>query len=93
MSETKRIEDGRRLKAFLEDEAVKGAFIELEKRYFAEFKDAKTPHDREALHARCRALADLFETVLGTVNSGKIEEHYREQRQLNDTAKRTPRSR
>lgn len=61
-----------RVAAFLKDDAVKGAFLALEKRYIREFKDSTTPVEREAVHARMTALDNLFTSVLGLVESGKV---------------------
>jgi hypothetical protein len=94
--ETKEIEAGRRVTAFLEDEAVKGALIALEQRYFADFKVAKTPQDREALHARCVALEELFASCLGIKDRGTLAEHTRTQRtaiEEREAARRNPRNR
>jgi hypothetical protein len=96
MDEGKLIDAGRRIKAFLEDDAVKQAWIDLEKRYFNEFKAATSPEVREAIHARALALDDLFTTVLGTVNSAKLAQHQRDVREAADAreaARRTPRQR
>lgn len=84
---------GRRVEAFLKDDAVKGAFIDLEKRYFTAFKSSKSVEEREALHARVSALTDLFESVLGIKDSGKMAQHKIEAHERAEAGKRTPRTR
>lgn len=91
--EQRQIDAARRVKAFLDDEAVREAFVMLEKRYFAEFKRAATPAEREQLHARVRALDDLFASVLGIVDAGKLAQHAREQRDRQAAGARTGRDR
>lgn len=88
MTDEQQVAAGKRVEAFLADEAVKNALIELEKRYFADFKRAKTAEERETLHARVRALEDLFETVLGIKESGKLAQHTIEQREKTEARQR-----
>lgn len=89
MTEQQQVEAGKRIEAFLADDAIKAALVDLEKRYVSEFKDSKTPAEREAIHAKMVALQDLFASALGTVTSGKFSQHKL------DVAnrQRTPRSR
>jgi hypothetical protein len=96
VTEAEAIEEGRRVKAFLEDPAVKKVLVSLEKRYFAAFKSAATPEEREALHARVIALDDLFHSCLGTVNNGTVAQRARDQRAVaeeRDTSQRNRRGR
>lgn len=85
---------GQRVAAFLNDEAVKGAFVALEKKYVAEFKNSTAPAEREALHAKFSALQDLFTSMLGLVDSGKVAVHQLAQNARTQEARqRTGRSR
>jgi len=94
--EAKAIEVGQRVKAFLEDPDIKRRWIELEKRYFGEFKKAKTPAEREALHARCLALDEVFSALTGLEDDGKLAQAARDQRvqaEERAAARRNPRHR
>lgn len=88
------IDAGKRVQAFLDDEAVREAKARLEAAYFADFRRATTAEAREALHARTVALDDLFTTALGTVvESGKMAQHSRNVREAVESRSRTPRGR
>lgn len=69
--EAQEIEDGRRVHAFLHDEAVIKAMARLQQRYTDEWKSGDSPEKREAAWAKQRALDDLQQELEAVVESGK----------------------
>lgn len=70
-SESKRISDGSRVEAFLNDEAVREALARMHSRYYGEFKNAATRDDREAAWAKARVLDDFSTELVAVIDSGK----------------------
>lgn len=66
------IQEGERVRQFLADPAVKGAFDRLEKRYVDEFRASETAEQREQVWAKMRAAADLRLELAITEDRGRL---------------------
>lgn len=88
LSEEKQIEYGERVGRFLDDEAVKLAFEEVERKCFQQFRESKTPQEREQLHARVSALFALAEELKAIYNQGVRARFERDQREKREGQKK-----
>lgn len=80
MDENKEIEAGRRIEAFLQDEAIQGAFEKLRGLYYSQFQSAE-PDKAIALQARAIALADIENEMRVIAGNGQLAQRSRDQRQ------------
>ena len=63
---------GERVRAFLADEAVKGAIDRVRASHFALFQSTDDPARIAQLHARCRALDEVLTALRGVVDNGHV---------------------
>jgi hypothetical protein len=80
------IQHGHTTAAFLKSTTGEAVFEELGQIYFAEFKSATTPEQRELSWAKARALDDLKTALQAIVDTGTFE-----QTKIDQAAARTQR--
>lgn len=84
MSEEKQIAQGERVKAFLEDEAVKEALVRVEQRAVADMLAADTDEKMRQARATVLVARDFAAKLAGVVGSGvqaKAQKEHREREQ------------
>ena len=67
------IRHGEAISRLLNDESVQQVLTDLEARYYAKWKAAETPAERELLWAQMRVVSDFEMVLKGTVDSGLVE--------------------
>lgn len=72
MTEEEQASRGERVEQFLKDEAVQEVLAKLEKKYYEEFKQARTAEGRESAHAKALVLDDFTTSVRAIVDTGKL---------------------
>lgn len=95
MADEKAIATAARLRAFLADDAVKGAMQGLERKYVTEWRQATTVEGRENAHAKMCVLEDFALQLMSINDAGKVAEFEkkREEKLEAQRASRTPRTR
>lgn len=81
------IATGNRLELFLTDPAVIEAVDKLDKRYYAQFKAAKSPEDIALVKAKSAVIEDLFSELRAVVSTGKHTEITRDRREKNQSTR------
>lgn len=87
-TEQELIDDGARVRAFVDDPAVKDAIRKVAERFFDEFKASRTPADREMAWAKSAALDALSGELLAVVQNGEIAVRQRQQREAQERLRR-----
>jgi hypothetical protein len=82
------IRHGQAIERLQNDETVQTLFDTLDEIYFKNWKDAKDPAEREAIHAEASAFGALKKIFEKTVAVGQHEAHLLEQQELADAQAR-----
>ena len=85
MSAEREVAAGKRIEEFLKDEAVIGAFAELDEKYARDWRDAQTAELREFLWYKQRVLAEVQQQLKVVVGRGAMA-----QASLTAQARRAP---
>ena len=72
MTDEEQVRLSDRIESFVKDEGVKGALNELEKRYFTDFKNAKTDDERRSAQAKVVVLTDFAIELKSIVDRGTV---------------------
>jgi hypothetical protein len=88
-TEQELIDKGRRVRAFIDDSAVKDAIRRVNDRYYTEFKAALTAEDRTTAWAKSKALDDLSGELIAVTQNGEIASRVKATRDEHDRLRRS----